>query len=147
MPRSLLCASHTLSMLLFCMLSACSPSDNHDPQPPPPAPSPERCEALPSEQECFAQGCDFFTSANILVIDTDDQTACQKQTTTSICLFAPDADSADELLTFYQRDRPDGTRQMLQLGRDVALEGWRRCGGLDAPPDCNCDGLPDASEM
>lgn len=143
MPRPL----PSTSALIFCALLACSPADNHPTAPSSSPPNQERCEALQTEQECFAQGCDFFTSANVLLTDAADPTSCQKQTTTSVCLFAPGADDADDVLTFYQRDLEDGSRQVLQLGRDVELRGWRRCGGLDAPPDCDCDGEADLSKM
>jgi hypothetical protein len=105
-----------------------------------PVPSLERCGALTTQRECFAQGCHFFTSAAPLTMEGD---TCSQGSSLGTCLYAPDSDDVQDSLTFYQRTNDDGSREILQLNVDAPVQGWTRCGSLDAPPDCDCDGKPD----
>ncbi len=111
-----------------------------EPTPDDPKPSLMACSALSAERECFALGCHFFASASLLDFQND---TCNARSGVGTCLYAPESEGAPDRLTFYQRTLDDGTVESLQLNVDTPVEGWTRCGNLDAPPDCDCDGLAD----
>ena len=122
-------------------ISSCGP----EPAVPPPRPDPslERCSAQLTERACFAAGCHYYTNA-IELLEGSSSSRCERGAALGgACLYAPDNEGAPDTLTFYQRRDQDGARQIMQLNVDVDVSGWTRCGPLNAPPDCDCDGRLD----
>ena len=134
-----------LAPLTWALLSLAVSCDG-DPGPPgpdpEPDPSPARCEPLKTERECFAAGCAFFANSALVVADPQDPqdpTRCVQTQPQGLCLYGEQT-QGPPVLTSYLRELPDGRRQTVQLGVDVPLPGWRRCGPSSIPPDCGCEG-------
>ena len=135
---------NTTLCTLLMLGAGCSPDENIKTPPVTPVPDVESCAMFLTEKECFDYGCHAFSNAAQL---TFEDNTCSRGQGRGTCLYAPDIDDAPDTLTFYQRTQDDGTVEVLQLNVDTPLEGWQRCGHLDAPPDCDCDGVRDPSDF